>query len=118
MPASTTMPMQQTSVTTDFLVVGGGVIGVNIARGLKTRYRTSKVTLIEKEASCGMHASGRNSRMVHAGFDYSPDSLKARFTRNCNPWLTAYCEKQRIPLNHCGKLVVARDATELPAVIG
>ncbi len=110
------MPMHQTSITTDFLVVGGGVIGINIARGLKKRRPISKVTLIEKEASCGMHASGRNSGVLHAGFYYSPDSLKAKFTREGNAQLTAYCEEKRISLNRCGKLVVARDVTELPAL--
>ena len=115
-PASTAMPMQQTSITTDFLVVGGGVIGINIARGLKKRHPTSKVTLIEKEASCGMHASGRNSGVLHAGFYYSPDSLKAKFTREGNAQLTAYCEEKRISLNRCGKLVVAKDSTDLPAL--
>ena len=110
------MPMQQTSITTDFLVVGGGVIGINIAQGLKERYPTSKVTLIEKESACGMHASGRNSGVLHAGFYYSPDSLKAKFTRDGNAQLTAYCEEKRISLNRCGKLVVAKDATDLPAL--
>ena len=47
MPAPTAIPMQKISITTDFLVVGGGVIGINIGRGLKKRYTTSKVTLIE-----------------------------------------------------------------------
>ena len=115
-PAAAAMPMQQTSITTDFLVIGGGVIGVNIARGLKKRYPTSKVTLIEKEASCGMHASGRNSGVLHAGFYYSPDSLKAKFTRDGTAQLTAYCEEKQISLNRCGKLVVAKDATDLPAL--
>jgi L-2-hydroxyglutarate oxidase LhgO len=108
--------MQQTSIMTDFLVVGGGVIGINIARGLKKRYPTSKVTLIEKEASCGMHASGRNSGVLHAGFYYSPDSLKAKFTRESNAQLTSYCEEKRITLNRCGKLVVAKDSADLPAL--
>jgi L-2-hydroxyglutarate oxidase LhgO len=74
------------------------------------------VTLIEKEASCGLHASGRNSGVLHAGFYYSPDSLKAKFTREGNAQLTAYCEEKRISLNRCGKLVVAKDATDLPAL--
>jgi (S)-2-hydroxyglutarate dehydrogenase len=103
-------------ITTDFMVIGGGVIGINIARGLKQRYPTSKVTLIEKEASCGMHASGRNSGVLHAGFYYSPDSLKAKFTRDGNAQLTAYCEEKQISLNRCGKLVVAKDAADLPAL--
>ena len=116
MPSSSIMPMQETAITTDFLVVGGGVIGINIARGLKKHYPTSKVTLIEKEASCGMHASGRNSGVLHAGFYYTPDSLKAKFTRDGNARLTAYCEEKRISLNRCGKLVVAKDSADLSAL--
>ena len=53
---------------------------------------------------------------LHAGFYYSPDSLKAKFTREGNAQLTAYCEEKRISLNRCGKLVVAKDATDLPAL--
>lgn len=102
--------------TTDFLVIGGGVIGVSIARRLRTLHPDSSVTLIEKEASCGLHASGRNSGVLHAGFYYSPDSLKAKFTRDGNAQLTAYCREKGIPLNRCGKLVVAKDVAELPAL--
>jgi len=102
--------------TTDFLVIGGGVIGVSIAKRLRTLHPDSSVTLIEKEESCGLHASGRNSGVLHAGFYYSPDSLKAKFTRDGNALLTSYCREKRIPLNCCGKLVVAKDATELPAL--
>ncbi|HEX5545734.1 MAG TPA: FAD-dependent oxidoreductase, partial [Nitrospira sp.] len=69
-----------------------------------------------KEPSCGAHASGRNSGVLHAGFYYSPDSLKAKFTRLGNERLTAYCEEKRIPLNKCGKLVVAKDAADLPSL--
>lgn len=102
--------------TCDFLVIGGGVIGLSIARELRRRRPDARVLLIEKEASCGAHASGRNSGVLHAGFYYSPDSLKAKFTRLGNERLTAYCEEKRIPLNRCGKLVVAKDATDLPAL--
>ncbi len=102
--------------TTDFLVIGGGVIGVSIARRLRTLHSDASVTLIEKEASCGLHASGRNSGVLHAGFYYSPDSLKAKFTRDGNAQLTAYCRDKGIPLNRCGKLVVVKDVTELPAL--
>jgi L-2-hydroxyglutarate oxidase LhgO len=98
----------------DFLVIGGGVIGINIARELKHRYPDAKVALIEKEPRCGLHASGRNSGVLHAGFYYTADSLKARFTREGNRLMTQYCEHHGIPLNKCGKLVVARDASDLP----
>ncbi|MBA2252726.1 MAG: FAD-dependent oxidoreductase, partial [Nitrospirales bacterium] len=102
--------------TTDFLVIGGGVIGLNIARDLRRRYGDSRVTLIEKESDCGLHASGRNSGVLHAGFYYAPQSLKAAFTRGGNQELTAYCEGKRLPINRCGKLVVARDQRDHPAL--
>lgn len=99
--------------TADFLVIGGGVIGLNISRRLRREYPDAKTVLIEKEADCGLHASGRNSGVLHAGFYYSPDSLKARFTRIGNQRLTEYCTNKKIPLNKCGKLVVAKSPAEL-----
>ncbi|MDF0677501.1 MAG: L-2-hydroxyglutarate oxidase [Nitrospira sp.] len=102
--------------TCDFLVIGGGVIGLSIARELRRRRTDTRILLIEKEPLCGAHASGRNSGVLHAGFYYSPDSLKAKFTRLGNERLTAYCEEKQIPLNRCGKLVVAKDAADLPSL--
>ena len=102
--------------TCDFLIIGGGVIGLSIARELRKRRTDARVLLIEKEPSCGAHASGRNSGVLHAGFYYSPDSLKAKFTRLGNERLTTYCEEKHIPLNKCGKLVVAKDAADLPSL--
>src|SRR6266702_7281440 len=103
-------------MTADFLVIGGGVVGLSIARELKSRFADSRVALIEKEAECGLHASGRNSGVVHAGFYYSADSLKARLTRDGNRALTTYCLERGLPLNRCGKLVVARSAADLPGL--
>ena len=102
--------------TCDFLVVGGGVIGLNIARELRRKHTDAKVVLIEKEEAPGLHASGRNSGVLHAGFYYSADSLKARFTRIGNRALTEYCESKKIPINKCGKLVVAKNEAELPVL--
>ncbi len=102
--------------TCDFLVIGGGVIGLSIARELRRRQPTARVVLIEKEPFCGAHSSGRNSGVLHAGFYYTPDSLKAKFTRLGNERLTAYCDQKNIPLNRCGKLVVAKDAADLPSL--
>ncbi len=96
-------------VSSDFLIIGGGVIGLNIARQLKKLYADSSVRVLEKESECGLHASGRNSGVLHAGFYYSPDSLKAKFTRIGNQRLTAYCEEKRLSIYKCGKLVVAKD---------
>ena len=99
-------------VQTDFLIVGGGVIGISIARELKHRYPDASVTVLEKEEACAQHASGRNSGVLHAGFYYTADSLKARFTRDGNRELTEYCDSRSIPINKCGKLVVARNQKE------
>src|SRR5438094_9936175 len=100
--------------TADFLVVGGGVVGLSIAREWKRRHSDARVAVLEKEAECGLHASGRNSGVSHAGFYYSADSLKAKLTRDGNRLLTEYCQSRKIPVNKCGKLVIARDETELP----
>ncbi len=101
-------------ITTDFLVVGGGIVGICIAREVKRRRPDATVVLLEKEAACGQHASGRNSGVIHAGFYYTADSLKAKFTRDGNRLLHEYCDRKKIPVNRCGKLVVARDKAELP----
>lgn len=100
--------------STDFLILGGGIIGLSIARELKHRFGDAEITLLEKEAACGLHASGRNSGVIHAGFYYSANSLKAKLTRAGNQAMTAYCEAKKIPLNRCGKLVVAKDRDDLP----
>ncbi|MDT7041620.1 L-2-hydroxyglutarate oxidase [Candidatus Nitronereus thalassa] len=93
----------------DFLIIGGGVVGISIARQLKKMYTDSAVRILEKEPECGLHASGRNSGVLHAGFYYSPDSLKAKFTRIGNQRLTEYCEEKHLAIHKCGKLVVAKD---------
>ncbi len=100
-------------IVSDFLVIGGGIVGLCTAREIKRRFSDTTVRLIEKEPACGLHASGRNSGVLHAGFYYSADSLKAKFTRAGNKAMTAYCEARGIQLNKCGKLVVAKDESEL-----
>lgn len=100
----------------DFLVAGAGVIGLSIARELRRRHPRTRIVVLEKEPAVAMHASGRNSGVLHAGFYYSPDSLKAKFTRTGNRLMTEYCVERRLPLLRCGKLVVPRDASELAAL--
>lgn len=99
--------------TTDFLVVGGGVVGINIALELKRRYPDCRVTLIDKESILTEHSSGRNSGVLHAGFYYTSESLKARFTKQGNQELTQYCLERDLPLHQCGKLVVTRSEEEI-----
>ncbi|MGN6185487.1 MAG: NAD(P)/FAD-dependent oxidoreductase [Thermoanaerobaculia bacterium] len=98
----------------DYLVIGAGIIGLSIARELRRRDRTAKITVIDAASTLAAHASGRNSGVLHAGFYYSPDSLKARFTRIGNERLTEYCVSRKLPIRRCGKLVIARNEEELP----
>lgn len=97
----------------DFLIIGGGVIGILLSINAKNRYPRASVVVLEKENSCGLHASGRNSGVLHAGFYYAEHSLKARFTVTGNTEMKAYCRARGIPLNECGKLVVAKWPEEL-----
>ncbi len=100
--------------TVDYLIIGGGVIGVNMALHLKRRNPGATVCVVDKEPELALHGSGRNSGVVHSGFYYTANSLKARFTRDGNAALKDYIRERKIPLNECGKLVVAKDESEIP----
>lgn len=97
----------------DYLIIGAGIIGLTIARELRARFPDKEIAIIEKEPDVARHASGRNSGVLHAGFYYSPDSLKAKFTREGNKALRKYCSERGLPMNPCGKLVVATNEEEL-----
>ncbi|HJR77258.1 MAG TPA: L-2-hydroxyglutarate oxidase [Nitrospiraceae bacterium] len=101
-----------TNPTYDFLIAGAGVIGVAIARELRRRHR-AKILVIDKEPTAGLHASGRNSGVLHAGVYYKAGTLKARLCVEGNRRLRAYCQEKSIPLNDYGKVIVARTAAEL-----
>ncbi|MEX2610244.1 MAG: L-2-hydroxyglutarate oxidase [Gemmatimonadota bacterium] len=102
--------------TADYLIVGGGIVGLALALEVRRRHPGATVTVLEKEEGWGAHASGRNSGVLHAGFYYAEDSLKARLTRAGCARMAAYCRERGLGLNPCGKLVVARDASELPGL--
>lgn len=97
----------------DYLVIGAGIIGLNIAKNLKERLPDSKILVIEKEEELAMHSSGRNSGVLHAGFYYTADSLKAKFTKEGNAALKEFCKERGLPVNPCQKVVVAQDESEL-----
>jgi len=97
----------------DFLVIGGGIVGLSVGRELLRTHRNVRVIVLEKESLVGAHASGRNSGVLHAGFYYSPDSLKAKFCLEGNLALRSLIERYRVPINECGKVVVASDENDL-----
>ena len=96
----------------DYLIIGGGIIGLNIAKELKLRDSKFKILLIEKESEVACHASGRNSGVLHAGFYYGADSLKARFTKEGNTALKEFCKTRGLHVNECAKVVVAQNEEE------
>lgn len=100
---------------TDVLVVGGGIIGLTIARELLLAGR-GEVLVLEKEPDLGMHASGRNSGVLHAGIYYAPDSSKARTCLAGNRLMRAFCKEKGLPLLESGKVIVARSEMELPTL--
>jgi L-2-hydroxyglutarate oxidase len=102
--------------TADVVVIGGGVVGLALADALLTHQPGSTVVVLDKEPQLGAHASGRNSGVLHAGFYYSPASLKARLTRRGNALLHAFCDEHGLPVRRCGKLVVAQGPDDLPAL--
>jgi L-2-hydroxyglutarate oxidase len=101
------------SETYDFAIIGGGIIGVAIGIALLERFPTKKIAIFEKEKTPGVHASGRNSGVIHAGFYYSPDSLKAKFCKDGNRELSKYCKENKVPFKNIGKVVVTKDQLEV-----
>ncbi len=97
----------------NFMIVGAGVIGLNIAREILLKKPDAKIVILEKESDVGYHSSGRNSGVLHAGFYYTANSLKAKFTRDGNRELTKYCEENGLKINKCQKVVVTKDEGEL-----
>jgi (S)-2-hydroxyglutarate dehydrogenase len=98
----------------DFTVVGGGILGLAVARELLLRQPGASLVVLERESELGTHQTGHNSGVVHAGIYYEPGSLKARLCVEGARELYAYCEERGIPFERRGKLIVARDGSELP----
>ena len=97
----------------DVVVVGGGIIGVATSRQLKRQYPDMRVVLLEKERSLGLHQTGRNSGVIHAGVYYKPGSVMAKLCVKGSAMVYRYLEEQGIPYRECGKVIVARGREEL-----
>lgn len=98
---------------TDFLVIGGGIVGLSTAMQLGLKYPEASVRLLEKEGRLAVHQSGHNSGVIHAGVYYEPGSLKAKFCRAGVEATIAFCARHQIPFEQCGKLLVATTPVEL-----
>lgn len=100
----------------DIVVIGAGIIGIATARTMLQRFRLQRIALVEKEADIAMHQTGHNSGVIHSGIYYKPGSLKARLCVEGARKLTAFAEENQIPYERCGKLIVATEENELPAL--
>jgi L-2-hydroxyglutarate oxidase LhgO len=98
--------------TADILIIGGGVVGLSTGIALLEANPSLRVMIAEKEKTIAKHASGRNSGVLHAGFYYTPNSLKAQFCRDGNFELRKLAKKYAVPVHNVGKIVVARDSAE------
>jgi L-2-hydroxyglutarate oxidase len=97
-------------------VVGGGILGLAVARELTRRQPGTSVCVFEKEERPGTHQTGHNSGVVHAGIYYEPGSLKAQLCVEGAARLYEYCDGRGIPYERCGKVIVATDRSELPGL--
>ncbi|MHB8370739.1 MAG: L-2-hydroxyglutarate oxidase [Leptospirales bacterium] len=104
------------TITTDYLILGAGIMGLALAKEIRRVDPSAGVCVLEKEPVPAWHASGRNSGVLHAGFYYTSDSLKARFTREGNRLWREYCREKNLPMNPCGKVVVARNSEETEGI--
>ena len=104
------MQMQQTDVA----IIGGGIIGLATAYRLLERFPGRKVTVLEKEREVAQHQTGHNSGVLHSGIYYKPGSLRAINCREGKLAMEAFCQKENIPFDRCGKVIVAVTSDEIP----
>lgn len=97
----------------DFIIIGGGIVGMSTAMQLLQQMPEKKVLVVEKESSAAQHQTGHNSGVIHAGVYYTPGSLKAKFCLEGNRDTKAFCDENQIPYDECGKLLVATNELEM-----
>jgi L-2-hydroxyglutarate oxidase len=99
---------------TRYVVVGAGIVGLAVAHRITLDRPDARVTVLEKEPVPAAHQTGRNSGVIHAGVYYRPGSLKAQLCRAGSRSMVDFCREYGIPVEVCGKLIVATDPEELP----
>ena len=100
----------------DLAIVGGGIVGLALARELTRRRPRSSICVLEREAELGAHQTGHSSGVIHSGIYYRPGSLKARLCVDGARELYEYCAERGIAHKRGGKLILASAPSELPAL--
>ena len=98
----------------DFVIIGGGIVGLSTAMTLGKTYPKAKIAVLEKESRWAFHQTGHNSGVIHSGVYYKPGGFKARFCRAGNRSMVQFCQQHDIDYNICGKVIVAVEESELP----
>ncbi|MEQ8848208.1 L-2-hydroxyglutarate oxidase [Botrimarina sp.] len=101
---------------TDLVVIGGGIVGLATAWRFVERRPGSTVVVLEKEDAVARHQTGHNSGVLHSGIYYKPGSLKAINCREGKRAMEAFCEQEGVPYELCGKVIVAVDHEQVPAL--
>jgi 2-hydroxyglutarate dehydrogenase len=99
--------------TADFVVIGGGILGLAVARELLERHPGASLCVLEREDRLAAHQTSHSSGVIHAGIYYAPGSLKARLCVEGARRLYAYCDEHEIEARRNGKLIVAAEQSEL-----
>ena len=107
------MPTTDSSTSFDLVLVGAGIIGLAIAYTWLRENPGGRLLILEKEARCAAHQSGRNSGVLHSGIYYAPGSRRAQNCVRGKAMMEAFCTANQVPFRTVGKLIVARDETEL-----
>lgn len=97
----------------DYIIIGGGIVGISTAWQLQQRFPEKRILLLEKESAYSQHQTGHNSGVVHAGVYYAPGSLKSEFCKAGVTATLAFCKENNLPYLQCGKLLVAADEAEM-----
>ncbi|MEM1136893.1 MAG: L-2-hydroxyglutarate oxidase [Bacteroidota bacterium] len=103
-------------MSVDIAIIGGGIVGLATAYRLKELNPQLNIVLLEKEAGLAKHQTGNNSGVIHSGIYYKPGSLKATNCIEGYHQLIEFCERETIPYELCGKVIVATSKAELPAM--
>ena len=96
----------------DYVIIGGGIVGVSTAWQLQQRFPQKRIAIVEKESQFACHQTGHNSGVIHAGVYYQPGSLKAKFCKEGVQATIEFCKDNDIHYEQCGKLLVATNALE------
>lgn len=98
----------------DYVIVGGGIVGLSVAYALKQQEPEATIQIVEKEKEVACHQTGHNSGVIHSGIYYKPGSFKAKFAKAGSESMRSFCIEHGLEVDICGKVIVATEEKELP----